>query len=279
MRVRRLAVTSAVVGLTLGVAAVLAPDASAIRVDRVVHAAKVTAHTRMPRKNSKNWKIVYATQFTGKLNTRTAWSVYTRPGSSNPGTAWFSAKHVTVSHGQLHIKGYVDRAVKADGRVVTGGLGLWKRPERYGRYTMLVRMDACADVKYAWLLWPYDNKWPSGGEIDFAEDEGGNRRLTTASVNYAGAGGRVATLPQDYAAPKRPFSGWHVIGVDWTPHSIAYRIDGQYWGSVKHTHIPRTPMVFVLQTEGKARPGHVTLHGQCNADIGWVVQYKYRGPR
>jgi len=230
-----------------------------------------------PAYSSRHWKLVYKDSFHKQLNTSSAWMVYNVGGSSNTGTEWFSNKQVTVSGGQLHIKGYVDRSVMPDGRIVTGGLGLWYRPMTYGKYEMMVRMQACTDVKYAWMLWPYSNRWPQDGEIDFAEDEGGNRKLTTASLSYAGSSGQRLTAPQDYATPAGGMSAWHVVGVEWTPTSVRYTMDGAHWGATKTTHIPRKPMVLVLQTEGMARPGHVQLPGgSCNADVAWVDQWAYR---
>ena len=234
-----------------------------------------TATTPMPTKNPKGWKSTYADNFNGPLNTGNAWSIYDTPGTSNPTTSWYATNHVLVGGGQLHINGYVDKAAQPDGRVVTGGLGLWKRPQKYGKWEMLVRMDPCTDVKYAWLLWPFSDKWPAGGEVDFAEDEGGDRALTTATLIYAAPDGSDTHLPQDYATPTPNFSAWHEIGLEWTPKSIRYTLDGQYWGTPKTTHLPPTPMVFVLQTEGKVPPSQVNLPGgSCNAQVGWVVQYK-----
>jgi Glycosyl hydrolases family 16 len=240
-------------------------------------APRSTASTAMPSRNLSHWKIRYADDFRHSLDTRNAWAVYTKPGSSNPTTAWYARDHVRVSHGQLNIRGYVDRHAQPDGRVVTGGLGLWHLPQRYGKYEMLVRMDKCRDVKYAWMLWPYNNKWPSGGEVDFAEDEGGSRAVTTATTLYAGPKDQPRHLPQDYNRPAGGLSSWHVIGVVWTPTSIRYTMDGHYWGKPKTSHLPHGRMVLVMQTEGKVRPAKVDLNGSsCNAHIGWVVQYAYR---
>ena len=83
----------------------------------------------------------------------------------------------------LTINASRDASVAPSGQIVSAGLGLWKLPpQTYGKWEMLVRMDACPQVKYAWLLWPYSNSWPNDGEIDFAEDEGGSRSSTVASV-------------------------------------------------------------------------------------------------
>jgi beta-glucanase (GH16 family) len=239
--------------------------------------APVGANTPMPTGDLANWHQVYADDFTGStLNTWSAWSTYQNgPVPSNPDTAYWSPSHAKVGNGMLTIVGSRDPAVSPDGRIVTEGLGLWKLPaQTYGKYEALVRMDSCSAVKYAWLLWPSWGGWPNTGEIDFAEDEGGSRTGTVASVLYGNPDGSAATLPQNRLTPSRPMSDWHVVGVEWTPGSVRYTLDGALWGTVQSSHVPSGPMTFVLQTESKLYPGQVpATFGSCNAQVGWVVQY------
>jgi len=242
----------------------------------------------MPTGNLPGWTLVYSNDFNSPLDFKNAWGYYDGTVSgANPDTSYWSKDHLTVADGILNLNGYVDSKVPAkyQGRVTTGGLGLWtlrdekgQIGQKYGKWEMLVRIDQCPDVKYAWLLWPASGNWPSGGEVDFAEDGGGNRASTGATIHYANASGKDAILPQDsFPNPASPgfFSSWHVIGVEWTAAQIRYTLDGQYWGTPKTTHLPPGPMVFVMQTEGLLGPTKVTLgSGQCSAQIGWVVQYK-----
>jgi hypothetical protein len=239
--------------------------------------AGINAHTPLPTGNLGHWRRVFGDNFNGSsLNTKSAWSEYAN-GSvpSNPSTAYWSPSHVKVGNGQMTIVGARDAAVAAHGRIVTEGLGLWKLPEQtYGKWEVLVRMDRCASVKYAWLLWPTVGSWPAAGEIDFPEDEGGSRAQTVGSVLYKGASGKAATLRQDHLTPARPMSGWHVVGVEWTPGLVRYTIDGKVWGSVHSSHVPSGPMTFVMQTESKAAAASLpNSFSPCNAQVGWVVQY------
>ncbi|UQX87869.1 glycoside hydrolase family 16 protein [Jatrophihabitans telluris] len=231
----------------------------------------------MPTGNLPGWTQVYADDFSGTALNRKAWSVYDRwaPGS-NPNTGWWMADHAIVANSVLTLKGSVDRAANPQGRVVTAGLGLWMLPRQtYGKYEILARIDKCPDVKYAWLLWPYSGKWPDDGEIDFAEDEGGSRSTTTAALLFKNSAGHADALAKDRVSPAVDFSGWHRIGVEWTPTSVRYTLDGSYWGQAKTTQVPQKPMTLVLQTEGKLAPGAVTIgSGSCNAQVDWVVQYK-----
>jgi hypothetical protein len=262
-------------------AAASARHAAKVRADQShLNGKKISRHTAMPKGNLPKWRQVFADNFSGtKLNTKTAWSAYNRgaPGS-NPYTGWWMASHAVVHSGVLTLKGSVDRKASPSGRVVTAGVGLWKLPpQTYGKYEALVRMDKCTDVKYAWLLWPYSGQWPKGGEIDFAEDEGGNRATTTASLLYRNSAMQADALKKDYDSPQGGFSHWHVVGVEWTPKAVRYTIDGHYWGTTKTSHIPSKPMTFIMQTEGKAYPSQVNLGGSsCNAKVAWVTQYALR---
>jgi hypothetical protein len=237
----------------------------------------VTADYPMPTGDLPGWRMVYADDFLGsRLNTDNAWSLYDNgPVPSNPQTAYWSPDQVSVQNSMLTISGAQNYAVSPDGRIVTEGLGLWKLPpQTYGKWQMLVRIDACPQVKYAWLLWPYDGQWPGHGEIDFAEDEGGLRTSTVASVLYQKPDGSAGTLPQNRLAPSRPMSDWHVVGVEWTPQSVKYTLDGQVWGTVDSSEVPSNPMTFVVQTESKVYPSQIPAgFTSCNAQFGWVVQY------
>jgi len=211
--------------------------------------------------------------------------LYDDPYKPNPDTASWSPSHVKVENGMLNIYGYVDKNVNSQLRVVTGGLGLWKLKDKagqfgqkYGKWEMLVRIDQCPEVKYAWLLWPVSNNWPADGEIDFAEDAGGNRASMSATVHYANASKQDAIHQQNdlpsRTSPPGFFSSWHVVGVEWTAAQIRYTLDGQYVGTPVTTNLPPGPMVFVMQTEGVLAPANVKLGtGQCNAQIRWVAQY------
>ncbi|HEY2271350.1 MAG TPA: glycoside hydrolase family 16 protein [Jatrophihabitantaceae bacterium] len=237
----------------------------------------MTADYPMPTGDLPGWRMVYADDFLGsRLNTDNAWSLYDNgPVPSNPQTAYWSPDQVSVQNSMLTISGAQNYAVSPDGRIVTEGLGLWKLPpQTYGKWQMLVRIDACPQVKYAWLLWPYDGQWPGHGEIDFAEDEGGLRTSTVASVLYQKPDGSAGTLPQNRLAPSRPMSDWHVVGVEWTPQSVKYTLDGQVWGTVDSSEVPSNPMTFVVQTESKVYPSQIPAgFTSCNAQFGWVVQY------
>jgi beta-glucanase (GH16 family) len=233
-----------------------------------------TAHTRMPNHNLKHWKLAFRDDFRGhKLSS--AWSVYGPTAvPSNPNTAYWSPSHAKVANSMLTLSGKRDRA---NGQIVTAGVGLWgEKPLTYGKYKMLVRVTKCSEVKYAWILWPYNGEWPAGGEVDFGEDEGGARQGTTGSIVYDNQGS-PGTLRQNYVTTQRPFSDWHVVGVIWKPGVIKYTLDGKTWGVRRSADVPSQPMVLALQTESLVPSNQVPKSfDSCNAQIGWVAEWSLR---
>ncbi|MBO0832583.1 MAG: family 16 glycosylhydrolase, partial [Actinobacteria bacterium] len=120
------------------------------------------------------------------------------------------------------------------------------------------------------LLWPSSNTWPP--EIDFYEDEGGSRTHYDATVHPGPTGDnsrQVHNLLNSNATQ------WHVYGVQWTPTTITFTVDGHPAGSV----VPRTglpawpdiPMDLDLQSQnlGPAQPGHPIE----TMTVDWVAEY------
>jgi beta-glucanase (GH16 family) len=272
---RTAAVAATLLALVAGILSVTPTSAAKSYTEVTMRTPTRSAHTLMPTRDLKHWKLIFTDNFNGhKLSP--LWSVYgpTAP-PSNPNTAYWSPSHAKVRHGMLTLVGKRDTA---GGRIVTAGIGLWGfHPQTYGKYKMLVRVTRCSEVKYAWILWPYSGQWPAGGEIDFGEDEGGTRQGTTGSIVFDDRGA-PGTLRQNYVISKRPFSDWHVVGVVWKKDMIRYTLDGQTWGVRKSTNVPSQPMVLALQTESLVPSNQVpSSFGSCDAQIGWVAEYAPRG--
>src|SRR5438477_12063734 len=93
------------------------------------------------------------------------------------------------------------------------------------------------------LLWPVSNEWPP--EVDFAENGGESRtrNAVSATLHYGSANRQIQrTLHAD-------FTRWHVLGVDWTPGTLVYTIDGHPWARVRSDAVPSQPMELDLQAQ------------------------------
>jgi beta-glucanase (GH16 family) len=229
----------------------------------------------MPARNPRGWRKVFSDDFNGsRLDSK--WKAYRGQPGGDPG-GFFDPRHVTVSGGELVISAFHDRADDAwdagPDTYVTGGISSSPSfAQTYGKYLVRFRMDAGRGVALAILLWPRSNTWPP--EIDFAEDNGRNRRTNFATLHY----GPNNTQVQKTVAVD--LTKWHTLGVQWSRGKLVYTLDGTDWASVSNAHVPSIPMVLDIQTQGWAcgtsrweqcpsasTPTHVNL------DVDWVVAY------
>lgn len=219
----------------------------------------------LPAGDLPGWRQVYAEDFTGG-SLPSGWGAYEgQPGGEPDG--WWSPSHVTVGDGALQLKGYRD-----GGRWVTGGVMNSKQASTtYGKYEVRFRMTKGNGVKYAILLWPKSENWPIDGEIDFAEDGGGNRTTTSATMHY---GANDSIIQRELTG--QDFSQWRTVGVEWTPGKLVYTLDGKPWATVASSYVPSGPMDLAIQTETGTCGGKwlgcpdATTPSQVNLEVDWV---------
>jgi beta-glucanase (GH16 family) len=217
----------------------------------------------MPVGDQPGWRQVYADDFTGS-SLGPGWGAYSgRPGS-DPYTMW-SPSQVAVQDGVLTLRGQ-----KRNGQWVTGGVSNHTVTQTYGKWEVRFRIDPSDDLTYALLLWPNMPVWPP--EIDFAEDGGGARRSTVATLHH----GRNAKVAREVDAD---FSQWHTVGVEWVPGQLTYTLDGRPWTTVASSAVPDIPMWLAIQAQGggcEKHPGRCPVAGSPAApalQVDWVVVY------
>lgn len=218
----------------------------------------------MPTGDIPGWHQVYANDFAAGLG-KDAIAYSGTPGG-NPAGTW-APSHVLVHGGELVLRGN-----KQPSGYEAGGVGIYGAAgQKYGKYEVRFRAQKSDGYKYAFLLWPTDESWPP--EIDFAEDGGGPRSQTTATLHYGADNTKIVrTLDAD-------FSKWHTIGVEWTPGKLAYTFDGRVWATVTSAHVPDIPLRLAVQEEATACGGpdstcpDQSTPGNTDIDIDWIVAY------
>ena len=220
----------------------------------------------MPTAPVPGWREVFADDFTGSAVDPGSWYVYSGQPIGDPG-GWFDPTHVSVSDGELVISGYRD----PDGKWATGGMNN-RLALTYGKYLVRFRFEYGTGVAHAILLWPADNSWPP--EIDFSEDNGGNRQTTWATMHY---GATDIQIQRHHAVD---LAHWHTLGVEWTPGKLVYTLDGRSWATVHSAHVPSIPMQLCIQTQAWAVGDNRWEHGvdaatpvHVNLYVDWVVVY------
>lgn len=214
------------------------------------------------------WSTSYVDDFTGTSPEH--WYLYSGAPSSGPGGYWVPGNAI-VRDGELRLRTTYDGT-----RWVSAGLARTAAtPLRYGKVQVRFRMLPAMGVSYALLLWPDDEVWPP--EIDFGEDGGGTRGLSTATLHHLPGN----TIEQHRLASD--FSQWHTLGVEWTPGRIDYTVDGRVWASDTGSAVPSVPMHLALQTQTW---GCGLTYAQCpdsttppvtDLEVDWVVVQDYVG--
>jgi beta-glucanase (GH16 family) len=159
---------------------------------------------------------------------------------------------------------------------VTGGVSVrdaWA--QKCGRYDVRFWMDPGKGIAYALPLWPQANHYPP--EVDFAEDNGQDRRTNYSSV-HAPDGRKPINR-----SVRGDFTQWHTIGLEWTPGNLLFTLDGKEWATVTGSAVPIEPMTLALQSQAwycghnwEACPDASTP-ARVNLTIDWAVAYAWTG--
>lgn len=220
----------------------------------------------MPQGDLTGWKQVMAEDFS-RPALPSGWGAYHGAPGGNP-RGWWEQSRVAVRDGSLRLSGAFDR----NGTYTTGGVMAWAARTTYGKYEVRFRVTKAAGATYALLLWPSTGTWPSAGEIDFAEDGGGDRATTTATLHSGANDDRVQrTLDAD-------FSSWQTVGVEWTPRRLVYTLNGRPWATVAGAAVPSGPMDLALQLEAgrgdQWRPAPTAATPASTLEVDWAVAYR-----
>ena len=214
--------------------------------------------------------MAFSDDFTGTALNATAWGSYSGEPGGDPG-GWWAPSHVVVRNGMLDLQTYRDPTF--GNRWVSGGASSAPAlTQLYGKYLVRFRIDKGVGVAGVLLLWPSNGSWPP--EVDFAEDGGGNRSQSTATLHY---GSNDSQMAQSVTAD---FSQWHTMGVEWTAGQLKFTLDGAVCGTMNSAHVPSIPMELDLQAQGGTCGDtwvpcpDATTAAHVNMQIDWVAAYK-----
>jgi beta-glucanase (GH16 family) len=227
------------------------------------------ASTDSPPGSMPGWRLVYSQGFNGSV-LPPGWGAYEGQPGGDPYGQWDPA-NVVVRGGALHLLA----TSSAGAGYTTGGVKFHGNPQTYGMY--LVRMkgdyEPGLQISDIALLWPNSKAWPP--EIDFFEDRGGMRAAYLATVHPGPSGDNSN---QRHVGVDCNATRWHTYGVQWTPKSITFSIDGHPAGAaVPNSGLPGwpdIPMNLALQSQnlGAAQPSHPIE----TLTVDWVAEYAMR---
>jgi hypothetical protein len=200
-------------------------------------------------------------EFSGaRLNTG-MWSVYNGPGHNGNGCR--CPRQVTVGGGLLTITGLPNGD--------SGGIA-WRAGQRYGRWEARMRVAQTDTGGHPYhpvlILWPDSDKWPSGGEIDYAEANAGEFRVG-AFLHY---GNGTASGAQESHSTMVDLAGWHNYAVEWTPDHIAGYVDGRLWFRTAGASVqPPGPMHQTIQLDDLYPGGGLN---RAQLSVAWLRIYR-----
>ncbi|WP_233425457.1 glycoside hydrolase family 16 protein [Gordonia otitidis] len=202
------------------------------------------------------WGSPYkADEFTNS-STLSNWVIYNSVGHDGNGRRTPSA--ITVSDGALVVTG--DASGNSGGMAESGG------GQKYGRWEICTRSPAAAPGYHAVaLLWPDNNMWPIGGEVDFMEISDPARQSAEYNLHY----GMFNSVESHRI--EGDGTQWHAFAVNWTPSYIAVYVDGFEWArTTAVSKLPPWSMHLCLQLDNFG--GNIAAGGKMYVD--WARSYR-----
>ena len=170
------------------------------------------------------WNLVFDSEFNGSSLDRLQWSTgaYGAPGVTAGYNTLeqdcYNPAQVSVTGGALNITAIADGETcggvtqpYATGSVTTYGLFSFT----YGYMEARLWLPGSGGIADWPAFWASGLHWPTTGEIDVLEGEGGHACATFH--NSAGASETCAS---------GTFTGWHTFAADWEPGSVTFYYDG-----------------------------------------------------
>ena len=216
--------------------------------------------TFAPRSNLPGWIHSAHEDFLTPLNTN-VWGKYSGQPGGNP-YGWWSPSHVDVRAQALRLRGY-----REGGKFVTGGVML-NRPQTYGKWLVRAAFNRGDGIEQVMLLWPTSG-WPP--ELDFHEGAANGRTMATAHWG--------STNQQAHFFANVDQRNYHTYGLEWTPTSVKFTLDGRVFGTVTGSAVPHQPMNLALQTHATKWVGGIStaVPREVTEYIDWVSIYRYQG--
>jgi len=232
----------------------------------------------MPADNIPGWHLEYSQNFDGD-SLPPGWGAYTgQPGGDSYG--YWDPANVSVSGGELHLRTTPNGDPNSSGASSSGGVGFYGNPQTYGLYLVRLKGDAEPGLKMSdiALLWPSSGQnWPP--ELDFFEDSGGQREVYSATV-HPGPDGNDCCIVREFNSTTG--TQWHTYGIEWTPTTITYLLDGKQWGSVIYRNSIAAPgqwpsMDMNLDLQSQNLSSDQPSGSIETMTVDWVAEYSMAG--
>lgn len=218
-----------------------------------------------------NWRPIFAESFNGQSLDASRWNTCfwwddTRSGCdgsvANGEMQRYLPGNVTVHNGALDIVARHEN-YSTDSRTYEYTAGIvtteGKFTFRYGYVEARIQTGAGRGIWPAFWMLPQDHS--STNEVDIAEILCDRPDVVNTALHFL-VDGRHASVGNVYQGPRFD-QGYHVVAVDWEPHSVTWYVDGQpIYRVTSIAQIPQTDMYLLLNTAvggyWSGNPDHTT---------------------
>jgi len=232
------------------------------------------------------WKRTWSDEFNGEGRPSGKWRAVTG------GTGWGHEARQYYSPGNARLDGHGNLVITATKTSRGGAPQCWYGrcayksariqtedtfSQAYGRFSARIRIPTGAGIWPAFWMQRKNGGLvgdPTYGEIDIIETRGQEPHLARGYAHAKNLkGGGVLLLPEPLEA------GYHVYGVDWTPKSITWWVDGKPYAQLpRYKNWPFTKpffLVFSLQVGGSwVGPPDRTTRFPARLVVDWVRVHK-----
>lgn len=205
-------------------------------------------------------KPVGGDEFNGTAVDQSKWGIYDGPGHNGNGCR--CPKQVTEGNGMLTITGLPNGD--------SGGMA-WHGGQTHGRWETRMRITQNNTGGHPYhpvlTLWPDSDKWPSGGELDYAETDAGAPDMS-AFLHYGN--GSADGAQEAFSAPV-DITQWHNYAIEWTGDHITGYLDGNQWFTTNNPAVqPPGPMHHTIQLDDFFPGGGLN---QAQMQLDWTRMY------
>lgn len=169
------------------------------------------------------WQLVWQDEFDGRWLNPQKWNIEVFASEKNNELQYYRANNVMVKDGFLKL---ISKRETFDGKEYTSGAinSKDKFSFRYGKVEMKAKLPGGQGVFPAfWMMPNEDNTWLP--EIDILEMLGHKLEEIWMVVHWLDEDGRLTNVSAIYEGVDYT-KGFHTFGLEWTPTSISWLIDG-----------------------------------------------------
>jgi len=192
-----------------------------------------------------NYHLTFDDEFSSVSLDTAKWNVWSNKEHSGYSADQMVAANVSVSNGALHLK--VAKGGTTDGRPYSSSMvdTSGKFAQQYGYMEASLKVPSGSGIWPAFWTFPQNGQWTH--EIDIMEQFRAQATINNTTLHYLPTG-TDQYVTKAYDAGVDLSAGFHTYGMEWTPNSVTWYIDGVQEFTTS-TSVPTESMFMVLNND------------------------------